>query len=70
MLRSIHMWEYPDSFGYRFSVVEGLNWTPNHQPWLYAPLEENHPWFEHHERGSNRTVIYNMTASTWHHMSI
>jgi hypothetical protein len=52
------MWEYPDSFGYTF-LCGSRDLTPQHQPWLYRPREENHPWFDHHMRGQNRTMIFN-----------
>ena len=55
------MWEYPDSFSYLFRFYQG-EYTPHHQPWQYRPNEEYHPWFEHHERGQNRTAIYNQTS--------
>jgi hypothetical protein len=54
------MWEYPDSFGYQMLSGTPAGWTPQNQPWLYRPYdEENHPWFDHHMRGQNRTMIFN-----------
>lgn len=50
------MWEYPASFGFRFTV--SLFNDPTKQPWLYV-AHPDHPWFDHHERGHNRTVWLN-----------
>jgi hypothetical protein len=55
------MWEFPPSFGYRFNPgnVDGFGSSdPTKQPWLYQ-ASPYHPWFEHHERGSNRTMYFN-----------
>ncbi len=61
-LASIHMWEYPAFVNSWVMRPEDPHWTPQRQPWLYRPTEDNHPWFDHHERGLNRTMIYNMTS--------
>lgn len=57
----IYMWEFPDSFGYRFSTEIPIN-LPNKQPWLYQ-AHPDHPWFNHHERGHNVCKQYNRSPT-------
>lgn len=55
---TIYMYEFPVSFGFRFAGVDAYGHTPDRQPWLYL-ASPDHPWFDHHERGHNRTMKFN-----------
>jgi hypothetical protein len=56
MIQAIYMYEYPESFGFRFTTDWPVH-APFRQPWRYHAFED-HPWFDHdHNPVWGRSVL-------------